>query len=127
MRAGRLTVWAVPVLALAVLAAASAWLGAIGAAVALGLMLAAVAGLILRAGVDPTKKPKPPAAASESNAVPRAASEQPRSLLSGADLTGADLTGADLRGLDLSDVNLNRAILRGADLRGARLSQEPEK
>ncbi|MER7243749.1 pentapeptide repeat-containing protein [Kribbella sp. NPDC000426] len=126
MRVERLTVWAVPVLALGVLAAASAWLGIVGAAVALGLMLAVVAGLVLRAGLDPATVVKIPANSQAKGSSPES-SGQPRSLLSGADLSGADLTGADLRGLDLSDVKLNRAILRDADLRGARLSQEPEE
>ncbi|WP_371407727.1 pentapeptide repeat-containing protein [Kribbella sp. NBC_00662] len=118
-----------PVLALAVLAAASAWQGAIGAAIALGLMLAVAVGLVLRAGLDPAKDteglavsgPKAGSAAQGESSGPA------RSLLSGADLSGADLSGADLRGLDLSDVNLSRANLRDADLRGARLSNEPEK
>jgi hypothetical protein len=122
MRVGRLTVWALPVIIVGVLAAASALQGPVVAAVVLGFIVALGIGWAVGVGLDPAKKMQPKA-----SAVLKTESGRGGSLLSGADLSGADLTGADLRGLDLRDVKLNQAILRDADLRGARLSQEPDK
>ncbi|NUR95317.1 MAG: pentapeptide repeat-containing protein [Kribbellaceae bacterium] len=123
MRVGRLTLWALPVVLIAVLAAASALWGPVVAAVILGFVVALSAGWALGLGLDPAKTIR----RSGSDAPDAPVGSRSSSLLSGADLSGADLSGADLRGLDLRDVTLHKAILRGADLRGARLSQEPDK
>ncbi|MCW2761565.1 MAG: pentapeptide repeat-containing protein [Marmoricola sp.] len=114
------TVWiAAPIAVVAILALESQRSGLTGAAVALGLIVALLAGWHLGAGLPRSKESDWPVTRDDSSPGGVAGDS---AVLAGADLRGADLTGADLRGVDLRGANLTRAILREANLRGARLA-----